>query len=103
MAFTLPDLPFAHDALAVATCRKRRWNITTTSYHKAYVDNLNKPIAKTEWEGNWLRDIVTGTLKDGAVAQNGIFNNASQHWNHSQFWEMMGPKSGAIPGALEAP
>jgi len=35
------------------------------------------------------------------VAQSGIFNNASQHWNHSQFWQMMAPKSGAMPSELE--
>jgi Fe-Mn family superoxide dismutase len=63
-------------------------------HHKAYVDNGNKLIAGTEWEGKSLEDIVTGTYQAGAVAQNGIFNNASQHWNHMQFWEMMGPGTG---------
>ncbi|MDO5642953.1 MAG: superoxide dismutase, partial [Paracoccus sp. (in: a-proteobacteria)] len=70
-------------------------------HHKAYVDKLNELIAGTEWEGKSLEDIVTGTFQKGAVAQNGIFNNASQHWNHSQFWEMMAPKS-EMPAALEA-
>jgi superoxide dismutase len=60
-------------------------------HHKAYVDNGNKLIAGTEWEGKSLEEIVKGTYQAGAVAQNGIFNNASQHWNHNQFWEMMGP------------
>ena len=51
-------------------------------------------IAGTEWEGKSVEEIVKGTYQKGAVAQSGIFNNASQHWNHSQFWEMMSPKSG---------
>ncbi len=102
MAFTLPDLPYAHDALAAGGMSKETLEYHHDIHHKAYVDNLNKLIAGTEWEGKSLEDIVTGTFKDGAVAQNGIFNNASQHWNHSQFWEMMGPNPGAIPAALES-
>ena len=101
MAFTLPDLPYAHDALAAAGMSKETLEYHYDIHHKAYVDNLNKLIAGTDWEGKSLEDIVTGTFQSGAVAQNGIFNNASQHWNHSQFWEMMAPASGAIPGALE--
>jgi energy-coupling factor transporter ATP-binding protein EcfA2 len=49
-----------------------------------------------------LEEIITGTYQAGAVAQNGIFNNASQHWNHTQFWEMMGPGTGGMPGELES-
>ncbi|MEC9196975.1 MAG: superoxide dismutase, partial [Pseudomonadota bacterium] len=49
-----------------------------------------------------LEEIIKGTYNAGAVAQNGIFNNASQHWNHVQFWEMMGPKGAAMPSELEA-
>jgi Fe-Mn family superoxide dismutase len=65
------------------------------------VDNGNKLIDGTEWENKSVEEIVKGTYQKGAVAQNGIFNNASQHWNHCQFWEMMSPRSGAIPGELE--
>ncbi len=71
-------------------------------HHKAYVDNGNKLIAGTEWENKPLEDIIRGTYQAGAVAQNGIFNNASQHWNHTQFWEMMGPGKPAMPGEVES-
>jgi len=64
--------------------------------------NGNKLIAGTEWEGKSLEDIITGTYDKGAVAQNGIFNNASQHWNHMQFWEMMGPSGQKMPSELES-
>ena len=102
MAFTLPDLPYAHDALAAGGMSKETLEYHHDKHHKAYVDKLNELVAGTEWEGKSLEDIVTGTYQSGAVAQNGIFNNASQHWNHTQFWEMMAPKSPAMPSELEA-
>ncbi len=102
MAFTLPDLPYSHDALADAGMSKETLEYHHDIHHKAYVDNGNKLIDGTEWAGKSVEEIVKGTFQKGAVAQSGIFNNASQHWNHSQFWEMMGPKSGAMPGELES-
>ena len=101
MAFTLPDLPYSHDALAGAGMSKETLEYHHDIHHKAYVDNGNKLVDGTEWAGKSLEDIVRGTYKPGAVVQSGLFNNASQHWNHAQFWQMMSPKSGAIPGALE--
>ena len=101
MAFTLPDLPYAHDALAANGMSKETLEYHHDIHHKAYVDNLNKLIDGTEWANKSLEDIVTGTFQKGAVAQNGIFNNASQHWNHSQFWEMMSPNSGDMPENLK--
>ena len=71
-------------------------------HHKAYVDNGNKLVAGTEWEDKSVEEIVKGTYQKGAVAQNGIFNNASQHWNHTQFWQMMSPRSGGMPSELES-
>lgn len=101
MAFTLPDLPYAHDALAAAGMSKETLEYHHDKHHNAYVDKLNELVSGTEWDGKSLEDIVKGTYDKNAVAQGGIFNNASQHWNHSQFWEMMTPKSGAIPSELE--
>ena len=101
MSFTLPDLPYAHDALADGGMSKETLEYHHDLHHKAYVDNGNKLIAGTEWEGKSLEDVITGTYDATSVAQNGIFNNASQHWNHAQFWEMMGPNGGAMPAELE--
>ncbi len=101
MAFELPDLPYAHDALAASGMSKETLEFHHDIHHKAYVDNGNKLIAGTEWETKSVEEIVKGTYQKGAVAQNGVFNNASQHWNHSQFWTMMTPKPVAIPSALE--
>ena len=103
MAFTLPDLPYSHDALAANGMSKETLEYHHDKHHKAYVDKLNELTKGTEWENASLEDIVRGTYQDGAVAQNGIFNNASQHWNHSQFWEMMSPNGGGtIPSQLES-
>lgn len=102
MAFTLPDLPYSHDALSSGGMSRETLEFHHDKHHKAYVDKLNELIAGTEWENASLEEIVKGTYQEGAVAQNGIFNNASQHWNHAQFWQMMGPNPGKIPGNLEA-
>ncbi len=101
MAFELPDLPYAHDALASKGMSKETLEYHHDIHHKAYVDNGNKAIAGTEWEGKSLEEIITGTYQKGAVAQNGIFNNISQLWNHNQFWEMMGPGDSKMPSELE--
>ncbi|MCK5921036.1 MAG: superoxide dismutase [Fe], partial [Methylococcales bacterium] len=91
MAFELPDLPYAHDALAAGGMSKETMEYHHDLHHNAYVTNGNNLIAGTEWEGKSLEEIVKGTYAAGNVAQNGIFNNISQLWNHNQFWEMMGP------------
>jgi len=102
MAFELPDLPYAHDALAANGMSAETLEYHHDLHHKAYVDNGNKLIAGTEWDSKSLEEIIVGTYAAGSVAQNGIFNNISQLWNHNQFWEMMGPGNAGMPGALEA-
>jgi Fe-Mn family superoxide dismutase len=101
MAFSLPDLPYPHDALASKGMSKETLEYHHDLHHKAYVDNGNKAIAGTEWENKSLEEIITGTYQAGAVAQSGIFNNISQLWNHNQFWEMMTPDQSRMPGELE--
>ena len=101
MSFTLPDLPYSHDALSQLGMSKETLEFHHDLHHKAYVDNGNKLIAGTEWEGKAVEAIILGTYNPTTVAQNGIFNNASQHWNHCQFWEMMGATEKAMPSELE--
>ena len=102
MAFELPDLPYAHDALAAGGMSKQTLEFHHDLHHKAYVDNGNKLLAGSGHEDKSLEDIVKATYQSGALAQSGLFNNASQHWNHNQFWEMMGPDGRAMPSELEA-
>ena len=100
MAFQLPDLPYAHDALASKGMSKETLEFHHDLHHNAYVTNGNAAIAGTEWENKSLEEIIKGTYNSTAVAQNGIFNNISQLWNHNQFWEMMSPGDSKMPGEL---
>ena len=100
MAHVLPPLPYAPEALE-PHLDAQTMNIHHGKHHQAYVTNGNNLLKGSEWEGKSLEDIVKGTYAAGSVAQNGIFNNASQHWNHNLFWEVMGPAGKAMPGALE--
>ncbi len=101
MAYLLPDLPYAHDALAAGGMSKETLEFHHDLHHKAYVDNGNKLLDGSGHDGKSLEAIVMATYKAGAVAQSGLFNNISQLWNHNEFWKMMGPKGRSMPGALE--
>ncbi len=102
MAFTLPDLPYAHDALAASGMSKETMEYHHDLHHKAYVDKGNELVAGTPWEGAdnaKLAEVITGTY--GKEEHQGLFNQVSQHWNHIQFWEMMAPGGGTMPPELE--
>ena len=101
MTFTLPDLPYAMDGLAGLGMSKETLEYHHGLHHKAYVDNGNKLLAESDHKGKSLTDIITATYQKGALVQSGLFNNASQHWNHIQFWQMMSPKQTGMPGELE--
>ncbi len=92
MAFTLPPLPYAHDALEphIDTLTMQ---IHHGKHHQAYVDNLNKAIAGTEHENKTLEQIVA---QAGAISAP-VRNNGGGHWNHSFFWESLSPKGGGAP------
>ena len=101
MEHKLPPLPYALDALQ-PHISKETLEFHYGKHHQAYATNLNNLIKGTEFENASLEDIVRGTYQAGAVAQNGIFNNASQHWNHNMFWTWMAPgENKKMPGALE--
>ena len=101
MAFELPDLPYAHDALASKGMSKETLEYHHDKHHKAYADKTTDMVKGTEWEGKSIEEIVKGTYDSSSVTQSGLFDNASQYWNHCQFWEMMGPNDSAMPGELE--
>lgn len=92
MAFTLPALPYAHDALEphIDTLTMQ---IHHGKHHQAYVDNLNKAIAGTEHENKSLEQLVAHA---GAISA-AVRNNGGGHWNHSFFWESLSPKGGGAP------
>jgi Fe-Mn family superoxide dismutase len=101
MAFELPDLPYPHDALAAHGMSRETLEYHHDLHHKAYVDTGNKLLAESEHKDKNLEEIVKATYQPGAVKQNGLFNNASQHWNHTQFWQMMAPGLPKMPSEVE--
>ena len=97
MSFTLPDLPYAYDALAPYMSRETL-EYHHDKHHLAYVNNGNNLLKGTEFEGKSLEEIVVGSFGKNAP----LFNNAGQHYNHLHFWNWMKPNGGgAIPGELE--
>lgn len=97
MTFTLPDLPYAHDALQ-PYMSKETLEYHHDKHHQAYVTNGNNLLKGTEFEGKSLEEIVKGSFGKNAA----LFNNAAQHYNHTLFWKMMKPKGGGtkLPGKL---
>jgi len=93
----LPALPYADNALEpVITANTLHFHYG--KHHQAYVDNLNKLIAGTEFAGLPLEKIIAATA--GKPDKTAIFNNAAQAWNHTFFWHSMQPKGGGEPPAV---
>ncbi len=94
MAFELPVLPYADDALE-PYYTARTISFHYGKHHKAYVDNLNKMTSGSELEGKTLEQVIQATAADPAKA--GVFNNSAQVWNHTFFWHSMKPAGGGKP------
>ena len=93
MAFELPALPYAKDALA-PHMSVETFDYHYSKHHQAYVTNLNNLVPGTAFEGKGLEEIVK-------TSSGGIYNNAAQVWNHTFFWNCMTPNGGGAPtGAL---
>ncbi|MBV8254378.1 MAG: superoxide dismutase [Chitinophaga sp.] len=92
MAFTLPSLPYATDALE-PHIDKLTMEIHHGKHHQAYVDNLNKAIAGTENENKSLEELVANAGKISPAVR----NNGGGHWNHSFFWTIIAPNAGGQP------
>ena len=98
MAFELPQLPYAYDALE-PHIDARTMEIHHTKHHNAYITNVNAAIAGTDLEGKSIEDILRNLdMKNMAVR-----NNGGGHFNHSLFWTIMSPNGGGLPtGELAA-
>jgi Fe-Mn family superoxide dismutase len=87
MAFTLPPLPYAYDALEPAI-DKETMTFHHDKHHQAYVDNLNKAVdADSALQGKSLEELFASISK----APKAVRNNGGGHWNHSLFWELLAP------------
>jgi superoxide dismutase, Fe-Mn family len=102
MPFTLPDLPYAHDALE-PTIDARTMEIHHGKHHQAYVDNANKALAGTEWEDSSVESVLASLAAMPEEIRTTVRNNAGGHANHGLFWEIMSPDGGGEPeGELKA-
>jgi Fe-Mn family superoxide dismutase len=95
MAHTLPALPYAFDALE-PHIDAQTMQIHHDKHHQAYVDNLNKALAGTDGENLSLEELMANISKYPAAVR----NNGGGHYNHSLFWEVLGPNNELAPGAL---
>ena len=89
MSITLPELPYAMDALQ-PHISKETLEFHYGKHHNAYVTKLNDGIKGTEFEGKSLEEIVM-------KSKGGVFNNAAQVWNHTFYWQSMSPNGGGAP------
>jgi Fe-Mn family superoxide dismutase len=90
MAFELPNLPYAMDALKPHISAETL-EFHHGKHHAAYVNNLNNLIKGTPNEGKSLEDIIR------SAPAGGLFNNAAQHFNHSFYWKSLAPNAGGEP------
>lgn len=95
MAFELPNLPYAHDALEPHIDAKTM-EIHHGKHHAAYVSKVNAAIEGTDMDGKSIEDLCKNHSDNGAVR-----NNGGGHYNHTLFWSIMSPNGGGEPsGAL---
>ncbi len=94
MEHTLPQLPYAMDALA-PHISKETLEYHYGKHHQTYVTNLNNLVKGTEFENLSLEDIIM-------KSSGGLFNNAAQIWNHTFYWNCLSPNGGGEPGGALA-
>jgi len=92
MAFELPALPYAYDALE-PHIDARTMEIHHSKHHNGYTTNLNNAIAGTDLEGKSIEDILTGMDMDNGAVR----NNGGGYFNHDLFWKVMSPNGGGNP------
>ena len=96
MAFKLPDLPYAHNALE-PNIDTKTMEIHHGKHHNGYTNNLNNAIEGTDLAGKSIDDILTNL----DMSNNAVRNNGGGYYNHCLFWEVMSPNGGGQPsGAL---
>ena len=101
MAFTLPALPYAADALE-PHIDKQTMEIHHGKHHNAYVTNLNAALEKApELQSKSIDDLLKGINSVPEAIRTAVRNNGGGHANHSMFWQIMGPGGGGAPaGAI---
>lgn len=96
MAYTLPQLAYAYDALE-PNIDTQTMEIHHTRHHQTYINNINTAIEGTEWEKLSVEALVSKVNEVPAELKNNVINNAGGHANHSLFWTVMSPQGGGEP------
>jgi Fe-Mn family superoxide dismutase len=96
MAFSVPDLPYAFDALE-PHIDARTMEIHHDKHHQAYVDNANKALEGTDWADKSVEEVLLNVDSLPEDKRGPVRNNAGGHANHTLFWEIMGPNGGGEP------
>lgn len=100
MAYTLPSLPYAYNALEPHV-DARTMEIHHTKHHQAYINNANAALEGTEFAAHSVEDLLKNIDKVPADKKQALINNAGGHANHSLFWTVLSPNGGGAPtGAL---
>ena len=98
MAYTLPELAYAYDALE-PHIDTQTMQIHHTKHHQTYINNINAAIAGTDWEKLAVEALVAQVEHVPEQLKATIINNAGGHANHSLFWTVMSPQGGGEPQA----
>jgi len=100
MAYSLPDLPYAYDALE-PSIDEATMHFHHDKHHQTYVTNANAALEGTEWADKPVEEVLKNLSSLPSDKQGPVRNNAGGHYNHSLFWRMMAPNAGGDPtGAI---
>jgi Fe-Mn family superoxide dismutase len=97
MAYSLPSLPYAYDALEPHIDAKTM-EIHHTKHHQTYITNVNKAIAGSSLENKSVEELISDLAAVPENIRTVVRNNGGGHANHTLFWSIMGPKAGGSPG-----
>ncbi|MFW1642023.1 superoxide dismutase [Acinetobacter guillouiae] len=96
MAYLLPQLPYAYDALE-PNIDTKTMEIHHTKHHQTYINNINATVEGTAWEKLSIEELVSKVNEVPADLKNSVINNGGGHANHSLFWTVMSPQGGGEP------
>jgi Fe-Mn family superoxide dismutase len=96
MPYSVPDLPYAYDALE-PTIDEQTMKLHHDKHHQAYVDKANAALEGTEWDGKPIDEVLANLSSLPADKQGPVRNNGGGHANHTLFWENMSPDGGGEP------
>jgi Fe-Mn family superoxide dismutase len=96
MPYTVPDLPYAYDALE-PHIDEQTMHLHHDKHHQAYVDKVNAALEGTEWADKPIEEVVTNLSSIPEDKRGAVRNNGGGHYNHSLFWESLSPDGGGAP------